>query len=130
MNPTIKPADKPRGKVERMFGDCKTRMPGAAQNRPQLYKGFLLVECEHCGRRKGFYTTKALSSHLCKCGEETKLRALRPLYLRCKCGKSFRYQTNLTDETVEYFCLECGCPVDLTLNKKGSAYVALAEREE
>lgn len=130
-----KPANKPRSKLERMFGDYKSRMPKAdipqtQHSEPEFYKGFLLIQCEHCGKREGFCTRSAISKHLCECGKETELHALKVLHLHCKCGKRFRYKTNIADETFEYSCLGCGRPVNLRLNWRGDTYVTVTDREE
>ena len=61
-------------------------------------------------------------------GHETPLEKLRPLFMHCKCGKSFSYKTNLTAERVTHTCLACKAPVDLELNSRKTAYVTVGER--
>ena len=56
------------------------------------------------------------------------LEKLRPLFMHCKCGKSFSYKTNLTAERVTHTCLACKAPVDLELNSRKTAYVTVGER--
>lgn len=43
-------------------------------------------------------------------------------HIRCKCGKSFKYRTNIEEDSITYNCLSCGAPVDLAYNKKARAY--------
>ncbi len=122
---SAKAVKSPCSRIERMFGDWKARIPKAAAPeahsiKPETYKGFLLIRCEHCGKLKGFCTRHALSKYLCDCGMETELCALPLLHLHCKCGKYFRYRTNVTGDVLEYPCLECGSPVDLMRDKKGN----------
>lgn len=52
----------------------------------------------------------------------TPLNDIVPMYVRCKCGQRFRYQTNLTDDCFTYTCFGCGAPVDMAYNKKGRKY--------
>ena len=63
-----------------------------------------------------------------ECGHETPLEKLRPLFMHCKCGKSFSYKTNLTADRVTHTCLACKAPVDLELNSRKTAYVTVGER--
>lgn len=91
------------------------------------YKGFLLVECQHCGRRKGFCTKKRITEYRCECGEYTQLKNMIPAHLECKCGKTYKYMTNITDREFEFDCLTCGNPVALKLNKRQTAYVTVGD---
>ena len=93
------------------------------------YKGFLLIVCEECGAVKAFCAKRETYSFRCdECGYETPLENLRPMYMHCKCGKSFRYKTNATEETITHTCLDCKAPVDMELNRKGTAYVTIGGR--
>lgn len=94
---------------------------------PQLYKGFLLVKCEKCGKLRGFCAKAPTSYSKCECGHRTELRDLKPAYLKCKCGSVFKYKTNVSEEVFDFPCLKCGNPVDLQLNKRGNAYVTIGE---
>ncbi|MCD7821002.1 MAG: hypothetical protein LUG64_02175 [Clostridiales bacterium] len=91
------------------------------------YKGILLVECQHCGKRKGFCAKKRITASWCDCGKYTPLDNLVPVFLNCKCGRTFKYMTNITAQKFEYNCLACGNPVDLVLNKRQTAYVTMGE---
>lgn len=120
---------KPVSKVERMFGDVRIRIPIEAVTKPlknqdEGYKGFLLIECEDCGRVRGFYAKYPQSVYHCQCGCQTKLEGLRPMFPKCaKCGNTFKYMTNIEKPDYTYNCLDCGSPIDMVLNKNGSAYV-------
>ena len=39
----------------------------------------------------------------------------------------YKYKTNITDETFEYNCLNCGSPVDLELNSRRNTYVTISD---
>lgn len=90
------------------------------------YKGFLLIVCEECGAVKAFCAKRETYSFRCdECGYETPLENLRPMYMHCKCGESFRYRTNAKSETITHTCLRCKAPVDMELNRRGTAYVTV-----
>lgn len=94
------------------------------------YKGFLLIVCEECGAAKAFCAKRETYSFRCdECGHVTALENLRPMYMHCKCGESFRYRTNATAETITHTCLRCKAPVDMELNRKGTAYVTVGMKE-
>ena len=130
---------RPHSRVERMFGNFKAGPQpekGKADEQPEAepqagtstYKGFLLIKCEHCGEVKGFCAKIPASRNACsKCGKVTELRGLKPLHLKCKCGSEFTYRTNMTDETFDWPCLNCGSPVDLELNRRGDTYVTVGD---
>lgn len=119
-----------RSRVERMFGSRESWGASGADDGQGPYKGFLLVVCEECGEVKAFCAKRETYSFRCDhCGHETPLEHLRPLYMHCKCGKSFRYKTNATTETITHACLDCKAPVDMELNRKGTAYVTIGVRK-
>lgn len=116
------------GRRARLFGDV-TVIRKTEQGGEGPYRGFLMVQCEGCGRVKGFCAKRETYGFRCDdCGEVTPLERLRPMYLRCKCGKEFRYKTNLTDKQFTWECLGCHAPVDLMLNARGTAYVTVGDR--
>ena len=121
--------ERKNSRVERMFGkkeDWPKRDPDEGQG---PYKGFLLVVCEECGEIRAFCAKRETYSFRCdECGHETALENLRPMYMHCKCGKSFRYRTNATTETITHTCIACKAPVDMELNRKGTAYVTIGTR--
>lgn len=140
---TPEPIRKPQSRVERMFGNFKATNGAAAEEtvpddgkirtrpdlpeEPQLYKGFLLVKCEKCGKLRGFCAKTPTAYSKCECGHRTEPHDLRPVFLKCKCGSVFKYKTNVTEEIFDFPCLKCGNPVDLQLNKRGTAYVTIGE---
>lgn len=117
-----------RSRVERMFGSRETWNTNQPDDDQGPYKGFLLVKCEECGEVKAFCAKRETYGFKCSCGYETALEKLRPVFMHCKCGKTFRYKTNMTAETFSHTCLSCKAPVDLEMNKKKTAYVTVGER--
>lgn len=122
---------RPRKRVERMFGareswDAQSGLDADEGQGP--YKGFLLIVCEECGAVKAFCAKRETYSFKCPCGHETALENLRPMYMHCKCGKTFRYKTNAQTETLTHNCLDCKAPVDMELNGRGTAYVTIGVR--
>lgn len=117
--------------AQRMPGERRSEWSGLCEDDEQgPYKGFLLVVCEECGAVKAFCAKRETYGFRCdQCGHETPLEHLRPLYMHCKCGKSFRYKTNARTETITHACLDCKAPVDMELNKKGTAYVTIGVRK-
>lgn len=94
----------------------------------ERYGGFLLVKCAGCGKLRAFYPKAPINTMRCKCGFETALCGLRPLYLECGCGSKFKYMTNIKSKSVTWKCLNCGNPVRLKQNKQGSAYVTTGRK--
>lgn len=110
-----------------MFGPKETwDIPDKAEaeeTTPKTHKGFLLIRCAQCGDLRGFCVKQPISSYRCAaCGGETPLHDLMSAHIRCKCGKSFKYRTNIEEDSITYNCLSCGAPVDLAYNKKARAY--------
>lgn len=114
-------------RAEAMFGPKETwAIPDrveAEETTPKTHKGFLLIRCAQCGELRGFCAKRPISSYRCAaCGGETPLHDLMSAHIRCKCGKSFKYRTNIEEDSITYNCLSCGAPVDLAYNKKSRAY--------
>lgn len=94
------------------------------EKQEQEYTGFLLIQCEDCGKIRGFCAKSPISSYICDCGHATKLDALKPALLRCrKCGENFKYKTNIQSERFAYSCLNCGKRNRLFLNSDGDTYI-------
>lgn len=94
------------------------------------YKGFLYLVCEDCGKVRAFCVKKETYSFRCECGWITPLENLRPMFMHCKCGQTFRYKTNAETSTITHSCIECGAPVDLELNGRETAYVTIGVRKD
>ena len=86
------------------------------------YKGFLYIKCEECESTKGFCVKAPLRESRCDCGHTTPLEGLKPMFVKCKCGESFKYMTNLTENTASMNCIHCGAPVDLVYHEKNRTY--------
>ena len=97
--------------------------PGPADGK---YKGFLFIKCEHCGETRGFCAKQPISEYKCnECGEKTKLKDLRRMFMDCECGRHSKYYTNETADVITHNCIECGAPVDMMLNSRRTAYTSL-----
>ena len=110
-------------RAETMFGPKETwAIPDRAEAEeitPKTYKGFLLIRCAQCGELRGFCAKQPISFYRCAtCNGETPLHDLTSAHIRCKCGKIFKYRTNIEEDSITYNCLSCGAPVDLVYNKK------------
>ncbi|MCI8921135.1 MAG: hypothetical protein HFE88_04570 [Acutalibacter sp.] len=117
---------KPRSRVESLFPNFRASKPQKIdEDTKQGYKGFLLVKCADCGSVWGFCSKAVIIKAKCRCGNETPLSGLKPAYLECKCGSHYKYMTNIADDQFTYKCLNCGAPVDMALNKNGTAYLPL-----
>lgn len=103
----------------------ESMIPQYCGNHAEGYRGFLYIKCPDCGKVKGFCTKSNITDYICECGHKIRLEGLKPMYVHCECGKDLRYFTNMEDENFEYQCMSCGSPVDMRLNKRGTAYVNL-----
>ncbi|MBQ3089538.1 MAG: hypothetical protein IJD21_03135 [Oscillospiraceae bacterium] len=121
---------RPMSRKERLFGirpkttepEPETQAaPPPSKACPDGHKGFLYCRCAHCGGVTGFYSAGRIKTLTCRtCGKETALpEALRRMEIRCKCGFSPRYLTNISDELVELSCHKCGAPAVAVLGSKG-----------
>lgn len=113
-------ADKPKSRTERLFGDRST------WNTPQeTYTGFLYVECEECGKRKAFHARFPATFHKCDCGHHTTLKNLVPMSVKCKCGASYKYKTNVRDDLFQMKCYTCGNSVDMERHPKNDTFITV-----
>lgn len=119
---------KSGSRVEHIFGSRESWPNAGADEDQGPYKGFLMIECEECGEIKAFCAKRETYSFKCNCGHITPLEKLRPMFMHCKCGKDFRYKTNITSPNISHTCISCKAPVDLEINKKNTAYVTIGER--
>lgn len=113
-------------RTERLFGpkaNWSIHDEPATTMEHEEYKGFLLIECANCGKLHGFCAKHPISQYQCRdCDGVTQLHDLVSAIIRCKCGKRFKYRTNLEGVTFTYSCLSCGAPVDLAYNAKAREY--------
>ena len=100
-------------------------LPKIRAEHKHLYKGFLYTKCEKCGGERGWHAKYGADFFRCKCGHETPLEDLKPLHLRCGCGKSFTYRTNMQEDSFQMACIECGKLNTLVLNASKTAYVPM-----
>ncbi len=86
----------------------------------EMYKGFLHVVCEGCGRPFSFSAKNPTNSFECReCGHVTKLHDLARMKLVCECGKTWRYHTNAESDLVELNCVACHSPMVGQVDKYG-----------
>lgn len=129
----VQPENKPHRRIDSLFGDFRgsreeRREPeGQQEHEPEEYKGFLLIKCKHCGKLKGFCAKTPIREFSCECGGKTELHGLKMAHLHCKCGSHWKYKTNVTEEKIEYNCLNCGSPVDMELNSRRNTYVTITD---
>ena len=103
----------------------------AGTDDPELVRGFVAIFCEECGHKATYYARTPTAYHRCPhCLHETKIRKsdLLPAFANCKCGRRFKYMTNAHDSFTPHFeieCLDCGNPIDVQLNNRGTAYKTL-----
>jgi hypothetical protein len=92
------------------------------------FKGFVHMECEHCGE----ITTTCLKGwqlhFTCKhCAQPTKMTDynMRKVNMKCQCGTESWYHTNRIEGMFDIECVNCGNPVTVEWNKKEKAYVTI-----
>lgn len=87
------------------------------------YKGFLLIECEHCHKVRAFCSKYELGYYTCKCGRHTPFKEpLVKVDMKCECGKHYTYYTNRKETAFDINCLECGSPVAVKYNEHEKCY--------
>ena len=80
-----------------LFGEnWKINIESSVPEQKEGYRGFLYVKCQFCGKTKDFCAKETITEAKCSCGEKIPLKSLRPMYVKCHCGKDFRYFTNMT----------------------------------
>ena len=123
---TGSPQEKRHRRVDSLFPGFKPAQPEKVQyNHDDGYSGFLMIECASCGEVKGFCSKKKIKYNRCRCGAYTELKDLRRMFVRCKnCGRESRYYTNIQQNFYIAQCLDCGAPVEVRLNDRGTTYVS------
>lgn len=132
---TVKAENKPHRRIDSLFGHFSASQaqrqtepePGCEENRQDQegYRGFLIIRCAECGQTKGFCAKTPITTYRCDCGARTELHDLKRVFMNCKCGSTYKYKTNITDERFEHTCLNCGSPVDLQLNGRRNTYITI-----
>ncbi|MBR4934465.1 MAG: hypothetical protein IKZ01_01190 [Anaerotignum sp.] len=96
--------------------------------REKRFKGFVHMECEHCGEIVSTCLKGYFLHYICNhCGQKTKMTDdnMRKVNMKCQCGKEFYYHTNRTDGMFDIECVNCGNPVTVEWNKKEKAYATI-----
>lgn len=114
----------PRGDVVPLERTAVDRMERKAGH---LYRGFLYAKCKKCGEARGFNAKMLMDHYRCRCGHETPLEGLKQMRVKCSCGKEFNYRTNMTEDSFQTHCLECGKLNTLVLNASKTAYVPMGK---
>lgn len=93
------------------------------------YKGFMYIECPNCKSVKGFNSKGLINSRVCNiCGHEIEFEEeLRDLNIKCQCGSSYHYMTNMKEDMFDINCLNCGNPVAVSWNEKKKSYNTIGE---
>jgi hypothetical protein len=97
----------------------------SVQKAAPLAIGFVYLRCPVCGETRGFNAKQELVQFHCNsCGSNSDMAQfnLVNLYSFCKCGRTWHYVTNMTDEMFDIPCLDCGNPVPVVFNAKSGAY--------
>ena len=112
-----KPQENPAENLE--------KVPETEGVRLKAFKGFVHIECDHCGE----YTSTCLKGwqryfNCPKCGQRTALTEdnMRKVQIHCECGRSAFYHTNRFDGMFDIDCIECGAPVTVEWNSKKKEY--------
>lgn len=107
-----------------LFGEgWKNTVKNQNSGQEEGYRGFLHVKCQVCGKVKDYCVKETITEANCTCGEKIPLKNLKPMYVKCNCGKDFRYYTNMTDERFTCKCISCRSRVKIRMNTRGTAYV-------
>lgn len=94
----------------------------AVHNATQGFKGFLYIRCENCGKGRGFCAKEPTKSHRCSCGHETELKDLVTMWVRCDCGRQFKYLTNMDGYLFDIVCIDCGRAVSVKWDRVKRSY--------
>lgn len=93
-----------------------------------LYRGYMYMECEDCGRRTGFVMRIPTDHHRCECRHRTVLKDVVMMYVNCpKCGLRRSYRTNIKAKAITHDCPVCHAPVDIEWSEIMGAYVTIDE---
>lgn len=96
------------------------RREGDNMDKPDGYKGFLYLRCEHCGEEHAFNIKAPIEDYVCKkCGGAMPLQDLRRARFRCECGREWKYHTNIDARLLETTCVNCMSPMVAEQDKNG-----------
>ena len=103
-------------------------VPGEKKNL-HGYKGFMYIECPHCKTVKGFNSKEVRNTYICgECGNKFDFEEeLKHLNIKCQCGSSFHYMTNMKENMFDINCINCGNPVAVSWNEKKKVYDVIGE---
>lgn len=93
------------------------------------YKGFIQWKCKDCGNVRAFCLKKESKGvHCMSCNSDHLFEEpLKPIYAQCECGKSFKYMTNMDEETFDMNCIDCGSPIPIKWNEKKGIYETIRD---
>lgn len=100
----------------------------AEKRRRKSFKGFVHIECEHCGQITSTCLKRWQTEFICNsCHEKTPMTDgnMRRVEVCCKCGTEISYYTNRVDGMFDIECINCGNPVTVEWNNKKKAYFSL-----
>lgn len=121
-------AEKAAETVSRKVFEAMHKVPVSVfsserQGDAKEYTGFLYIRCPHCGNEHGFCAKVPTSLSNCReCGTPVALKNLRKVIFECKCGRNYRYFTNITDSMFDINCLNCGAPNTVDFIPKLNCY--------
>lgn len=100
----------------------------AERKRKKSFKGFVSIECEHCGTITNTCLKNWQTNFTCNsCKEKTPMTEdnMRKAVAFCKCGTEIHYHTNRADGMFDIECINCGNPVAVEWNNKKKCYVTM-----
>ena len=100
--------------------EAATKSDEDTKTAPVFYKGMLLIRCPKCGNTWGACYHKAIKQCHCKCGNAIPLKDLKKVFLKCTCGRAYKYMTNIEEEQFSFPCY--GCKKEIQLFRGKDAY--------
>ena len=102
------------------------RTQNLGRNTNLIPKGFLYIECDKCGRRKGFCSRIEMSHYRCdECGYDSIIQPhkLRKMKVECdNCGGVYNYVTNVQEDKLELQCFNCNNIIPMFYFKRDNIY--------
>lgn len=100
--------------------EAATKSDEDTKTAPVFYKGMLLIRCPKCGNTWGACYHEAIKQYHCKCGNAIPLKDLKKVFLKCTCGRAYKYMTNIEEEQFSFPCY--GCKKEIQLFRGKDAY--------